>query len=266
MSRKYLKDGRAVMVQQQVEGGFLVCNLLRASSFEEGDNDEEFADDRVYLVAEVFDSAPTAVLDSKVAELNEQVAKLQGDLTMLRAKAHEQKELDRQRMGRITQINKLELLDDYIQGKITHYAILEHWGGPSILDAADAVTEDSRWDKKLRLLSLFGDSKGDLTWGLSRYSSMSHDNLIVMPARSREEAEGFVRANLTQKMAAANLSQPHVYENLLKQARHFGADIPAALSEAFEKYKETARRLEIGELRMKIADSTAKLTALGETA
>lgn len=88
---------------------------------------------------------------------------------------------------------QLDLLKDFLGGKITHYAIIKGYS-PEIRKIDDLQNFDydnyygSVKIEALKLISLFGSSNGDLSWKMNRYRDGSGDWVEIVPCRSYEEA------------------------------------------------------------------------------
>jgi len=109
-------------------------------------------------------------LSQTKSELLKQVAEIQKD--------------EKSRFLKYKQYKQLKTLDKFLDGKITHYAILDY--RPEIIDSKEAKSEYG--DGALRLLVLYGKSNGDLTWKLNRYYDGSGSYTEVIPCISYEEA------------------------------------------------------------------------------
>jgi hypothetical protein len=140
---------------------------------------------------EVFRTAPTEKVHGEIAALQNRLAIYQADLDAVRKmRADEDREYT-QRVASRKQFAQLQKLDDYIAGKITHFVVQRSYSDSVSIETFDSFiksTED-RYERKLRLLSLYGDSKGNLSWNVDRYSDGSgNDSGYYWPATSYEEA------------------------------------------------------------------------------
>ncbi|MFM7008712.1 MAG: hypothetical protein ACKO0Z_05180, partial [Betaproteobacteria bacterium] len=63
----------------------------------------------------------TQKAESKLAELNAQIAAARQELSQLKSASGDEEREIRNRKARITQHEKLRLLDEYLAGKITHF-------------------------------------------------------------------------------------------------------------------------------------------------
>ena len=82
---------------------------------------------------------------------------------------------DRRQAAAIGQLEQLAQLFDFLAGRITHFVVVNHGYNEgytrsiSIETFKDAMTVDDNWPRgQLKLLSLCGDSKGDLAWRINR--------------------------------------------------------------------------------------------------
>jgi len=181
---KYLASGQKVWVSRELEeGGFLVENI-----YEDYNRDpENYRPDyqQIYFVENVFDKAPTKVFDERIAILEKKIKVLREEERELSKTIREVSERHKASMDKFKKHEKLSLLENFIDGKITHYVDFGY--DARIIDFNDAKCEYDKED--LKLLTLFGNSKGDLTWRLSSYSDGSSGRREVIPCCSYEEAQ-----------------------------------------------------------------------------
>lgn len=140
---------------------------------------------------EVFRTAPTEKVHGEIAALQNRLAIDRAALDAVRKmRADEDREYT-QRVASRKQFAQLQKLDDYIAGKITHFVVQRSYSESVSIETFDSFiksTED-RYERKLRLLALYGDSKGNLSWNVDRYSDGSgNDSGYYWPATSYEEA------------------------------------------------------------------------------
>jgi len=88
------------------------------------------------------------------------------------------------------------LLLDYITGKITHVVI----GGysPKLLTWEQFGKSDD-YDGKLRLISIFGNDKGDLQYCVGQYSDYSGSKTAMFPFTNYEDAKAKLIELLLEK-------------------------------------------------------------------
>lgn len=249
MEIKYLSNGQAVEIMEDLNGkGFLVSNIYEVES------DEPWVDsDNPYYTKVVFDEAPTNKLSEKVAALEKQVNDLTGRRYKLLHEIQQIESTSKARLTKLKQIEQLQLLEDFIDGKVTHYVVL-NYGSIEIVDFKAAKSEYER--DSLKLLSLFGGSNGDLEWRLHQYSDHSGSSARCVPCTSYEMAVSIAREHI------AKLIVERPSETILKQARKYDVEVPPAvendikdkaisqLQKSIENYEKaiSEQKKKIGEL------------------
>lgn len=214
----YLGNGQQVTVIQKLDEGYLVCKLYQWS-----DPDEEPSEyrDEVFVVPEVFEEAPTVRLDKRVAVLEGMVATLEAQRAALESRIAEVNRDEKVRFARFEKFKPLHHLEDFIEGRITHYAeIPTYWGQPRIFSFSDTADKDTRG--KYKLLTLFGDSGGCLEWRLSSYRDGSGSSVEVVPCFSYEEAHAAIQERIADK-ARASADRPQ--EAVVAAAKTFKVEI-----------------------------------------
>lgn len=110
----------------------------------------------------------------------------------------------RARKARVLAHDKLALLDTYLsKDGITHY-VGTSYRGIDIVAFKDAVIDDRYAYNRdnLKLLTLWGNTKGDLNWCLSEYSSSNFDShSVVYPCTSLEQARAEAQALFDEQIA-----------------------------------------------------------------
>ncbi len=229
-------------------------------------------------------------LKPPVEKLNEEVAALEAKVQERRAKIYQ---LDKEvnliegemtaRKGRIKQHEQLALLDDYLADKITHFVIKDMgWGSGylraiTILPFADAIKlEDKSWNDRLglKLLTLYGNSKGDLTWQLSSYSNGSgRERDEVIPCTSLEQARAIATKLYEEQLAGwrASLADPEAKthwwgpSNLLAHAKSLDLPIPQDAVEAIHHsaIERATKELEAARKAVLIAEADLSAAQIG---
>ena len=192
---KYLDNGMEVSVIREIEGGLLVSDC-----YEYGDDVRNFfVDDKVYFVERVYDRAPTQRFDAKIAEIEDKIKTAQKKYIEIENKIAELNITEKQRLEKYKQYQQLNRLDDFLDGEITHIVFLnyqikiEEWGSKEL--------NCNENHKSLKLITLFGDSNGDLQWNLNSYRDGSGSNISIVPCCSYPEAIAVIQKHIDDLLA-----------------------------------------------------------------
>jgi len=194
--RKYLDNGREVEVIQEINGiGCIIRDI-----YEEGEDSEENMSEAHLYKGKLFSAPPQFKFEETIQRSNQQIEQMNTDIKELIQKRNNiQKEIQdieknyKDRIDILKRHKGLERLELFLNDKITHFIIgydseneVAH-SNTTILEKKDFLDEEYN-GSGLRLLCLYGDSKGDLTWRINRYRDGSGYNENVIPCLSYEEA------------------------------------------------------------------------------
>lgn len=222
--KKYTIKGEAVEVHEKVAGGYIVSYLYDSEEGEEQDTPRLVGD-------KLFDQPPTQQLEARVAELESRITEIQGKRTTLDQELRQAEANHSKLMARFKSVPALEYLQDYLDGKITHLVIDVNYDVPTVEDFETAIkTDEDRYDEKVKLLTLFGASKGNLQWNLSYYSDGSGGGRRVYPATSLEAAMAKAK-EIVETAALATDSIPQ--ERVIRGAKLFSANLPDGYERRF---------------------------------
>lgn len=202
-----------------------------------GDEDAPFVGEATTW-SRIFSKPPTEVLHKEVQELTDETVRLNEELSKMR---EDRRSLDtdyKARMAKLQRHEKLKRLEDFLDGKLTHYAKFPEYGAPRVGLIADEKSGDERHTNDLKLLSLFGKSKGDIAWMLNRYYDGSGSNKIdVVPCCSEDEAVQAVR-DRSKEVFAAWMRGERGYDQagrgaggFAEVAQKFGFSVPPEFTE-----------------------------------
>lgn len=179
----YTLDGRQVEYVGAAGPRHLVAELYET---DQGDyRGQEFIADAVFAVP------PTLKLHAEVKELEEKANALRLQIWEAQTEAREAEKDNANRLKYLAKFAPLKRVEDFVNGKITHCVMTTEYGrGVSVMTVADALRQPDKYDRDMKLLSLFGGSKGDLQWRVNRYSDGSGSGWTdCEPFCSEEEAK-----------------------------------------------------------------------------
>lgn len=216
----YTADGHTWVYVVAVPGGGHVVRPV----LEDDDGWTRFSS-AAQVVDEVSTKPPRHRIEAEHAELKAEAGKLRAELRTLRddrrAILKEEKDLAKLRpvLGR---------LRDFLDDRITH-VVHEQFGKVGITTLAEALeSEDPGYPEKRKLLTLFGDTKGDLSWQLSRCCTGGNEHQ-VHPCTSEEEAREVARELIASKLESAD--PRYIQAAWIDCADKFGVPVPPLLRE-----------------------------------
>ena len=242
--RWYLLDGTEVLLLERTPSGCIVERVY------ECDPDREPMYSKPLLVDAVFGFEHFAKEHPDVVNKREELAALNNKLAKIREEITTAEKERPAILARLKQIPALANLEDFIDGRITHF-VHSDYAYISVHDASLLdYKEEGRgtYPKRLRLLSLYGASNGDLSWNLNAYCDGSgHTRYQVWPFTSLDAATAFARGMLMEKVA--KLVDERNPEYLLESFKKCGIEAPAELVDLVESRKQSTRAQKVQQLR-----------------
>ena len=245
--RKYLVSGQQVEIERRLDEGFLVRKIFVVESMEF--DDEEYPSEEVFLVDKVFNKAPTEKLGKSVTELKEQIAELHLTKNNITKELAVFQSEEKSRLDKIKQHKQLDRLEDFIDGKITHYVL--HRYTPEIVALEDTKAEYARKCGALRLLVLFGESNGQLNWQLNRYADGSGDMIDAVPCCSYEEAIQELKKHLDFQISECQ--NPINLNRYIEAEEKHNIPLDSSVVKNYESALEAQKETKITKLKEDIA-------------
>lgn len=242
------------------DGKFVVSQIMRYSDY-----DDSFYEDvgPSKLVEKLFEKAPVEVLDARFTEAEARLADIEKRYQL---RFSEVTNAEREIKDRLAKLNKyagLEHLERFIDGDFTHF-VVDEYSGYEIKDKATALSQDDRYDKKLRLLSLYGDTNGNILWELNRYRDGSGNWTHVYPCLSLEDAKAKVHELCEAKIAEWRAGKVNAYGLGLavKSLKRAGFIVPDDLASADQANKEKEAQQKVSEAQKRLDIANAELRAI----
>ncbi len=251
--------GRAAVYVAVTGNGYIVEPI-----FEHEDCEPSYGKPETWR--EVFSKPPVEKLHAEVAELERQANAQRVEMAELR---QERAQMDRDFADRKVermQFDQLKTLDDFIAGKITHFFVVEGYGERMSIQTFDDFMKETseRYGRKLRLLSLYGESNGELSWHVDRYSDGSGGSHgRCFPALSYEEAVLHAAKWLDSRyIECRKQERKHSALSLATEAAKFHLPVPDDIAEWAKQQDESANKRMLEEARQKLAKAKARVEEL----
>ena len=140
------------------------------------------------IVEKLFSAPPKEVVDTDIAALREEKEKLSQLNVDLRCKATVAERDVQERLKRLEKYDALELVGDFLEGRITHF-LIEDYDDYKVV-SLDGLKTDDKWRQEFRMVCLFGRATGDPEWRINQYSDGSGgDWRKLIPCRSEDDAK-----------------------------------------------------------------------------
>lgn len=251
MNTIYTAEGRAARVLTTLTDGRKVIELAY-----DDDGEIAFSGD-LAIVPRVFDNPPTEVLHKAVADLEAREKQLRESINALRTECFDAERAHKERIAKLKQYEPLKFIEEFLDGKLTHYVIVHryHEGCIRISTPAEEIDTEDRWNKKQKLLVLFGNPRDySLNWYLS-------DESRAYPFTSLEGA----RAKAAELLAAAFKS---VKGNacradwVIESARALDMPVPDEVLQVAREYRQKSAQQSVDDARKKLAEAEKALAAM----
>lgn len=185
------------------DGKFVVAKLLRYE-----DHYDSFYEDfgPAEIVDKLFEKPPVEVVDEQIAAKLAELAEIEERHSKAFMEINSVERTAQQRLAKFAKFKGLELLEDFIDKKITHLVVAssENDLDFKIVDFNGAIASQDRdaYRDPLRLVTLFGRSNGDLQWRVDRYYDGSGgSNQHTWPCRDEQHAKDTIVAIICSRLA-----------------------------------------------------------------
>lgn len=261
-SQVFTESGQVVELVAATEDGYIVRPLLRR-----GDDDEE--SEPFYgapqHAARIYAEPPVEMRDAKVVELDSRIEIKRAELDAIRQDIHQATAERQAILSRLKQHAALKYIDDFIEGRITHFVVVT---SESVLveDAATTLKEDPErsYSTEIKLLTLYGNTKGDLQWRLNTYRDGSGSNREVYPCMSEAEGDELARKVVAGQIASEAESKKLTYfaPHYIKSADRLGIPVPEALRARVRADRVATAQHNVDRLRKELSTAETNLASI----
>jgi len=244
---KYLDDGRGVYVFEQLDNGqFLIAEALFDIDEYGVEEPRYYPSSSLHIVDKVYDIPPKIKYFDEIIELTKSIEALEHQKSSIEESISSLKEKEKYVLGKLKNFDKLQYLLDFIDGKITHYVFIKY----STIEIVEYKNSQSEYGHDMKLLSLFGSTKGDIAWRINQYSDGSGINTEVIPCLSYEMA-----LSEAQKYIDKIISEgKYPSLSIINSAIEYGLTIPDWYIEKYREQWNSDNTSSIEKLERQIAD------------
>lgn len=246
------------------DGRFVIAPEIEVYSYD----GPEISRGAIVIVDKLYIKPPTDSRDKEILDLDAQI-KERGNL--LGELAAEIRTAQKERMDLIKHLSDVPALrhiDDFISGRMTHLVLAPTYGGNIVVETTDEALRKGESgrdrDGKLRLLTLFGDSKRNLNWMLNSYSDGSGDWSRAFPYTSEEDARAKAQELILDGIEESLAKQgfPHNLDSYIKSANKLGIPIPQAATDRLNEATRLGLTASIAKMDQERAVAQARLDAI----
>ena len=243
----YLHDGTEVEVVAKLDDS----RVLVRAWMEDTDRGELFLSDCIRIVYEsdLHENPPTEVVNKEIEKAKARLRKLERRAAEVQSKSSRLEREYKQLIDKLSRYKPLEYIEQFLDGKITHFVVIPGYGEWKIKTLDEM---QSRYGGT-KLLSLFGESKGNLEWCINSYPDGSGLWTHVVPCLSYEHAIEVMQERINDEVAKS-ADNPRL--SLVSVAEKYGLEIDRSyVKAAREKYLDSLRKR-----RAEILRSLEKIT------
>lgn len=248
MKIRYDTQGNEFIIAGEVDG-----ISVGYERYDDGEGNEIRGELRV-LDCELYENPPTERQHEKLAELNTKISDAYSRLNQVRTELHVIETAGKERMEFLKQYKGLQRLEDFLEGRITHF-VFEDYGPPKLLTFDAAMKTDggeSYRPVKFKLLTLFGRTGGELDWRINNYSDGSGIDKEAIPCTSYEQALDVYREKIAEHEAEAKENSHIVSKQWIEAAQWLGLSMSDWYVAACEKSSAEIKTKRIAALKAEL--------------
>lgn len=217
----------------------------------------------------ICEEPPTEKLHQEVTDLEKKMQDLRDQICALQKSRREEEALIEARMERFKTHETLQILEDFLDGKVTHYVVFPEYASDSV-SIVEIKNTKGEYSERLKLVSLSGAYEGwekKLTFRLHSYADGGGGSKPMIPCRSYEEALEKVAAYYEAQWEKAraypireDLGCRYMsYEKMvIPHAEALGLPIPEDIRKAVAEYEMASIDCSLREAGKKVAELLAK--------
>jgi hypothetical protein len=224
------------------------------------------------IVEEIFPDPPIAEKHKEVASLDKVISDKQTRLLKLQEELRKTEYFRNEQARYIARNEALQHVIDFLEGRIRYFVTITPGGQHDLLSFQETMEFSGAGfmnERGMKLLTLFGNVKGELQWGVNSYKDGSGLELTVHPFRELEAARTFMVDSLL-KAVDRDLRQLQIVslirhqQNVEKVNARYGLTIqlPEAVTAAIRQQQIVTCRNEIQQLEERLSGLREQLQSL----
>lgn len=263
----YSADGDLVSYVAAIPNGHIVSPL-----YGDGEEEPRYSSESTYTTKHVSKEPPVEAKTAEIAKLDSQITEKSEQLKTLRQAIAAEEKAAKGRHAELTKWSGMQTLEAFLAGKITHVVAYTNWSGPKIQTFAECFDYfDSSYSRQwkrpdgMKLLTLFGRSKDDVTWKVNEYYDGSGSNTRVFPATSYEQAVEIAKGLWNERLKEfLSKSEENAYPNndFVELGQKLGCEIPQVLADRRHAALLKAARERVAVSELSLTTNQAELAAL----
>lgn len=259
MNKQTFKAGDTVYSAYGVVGKYVAAiaeGHVVQPAMEDYDGEQYYAGVEVW--PEAFQTLPVVKLHEEVAALEKQAQELRTNIRALRQSQIDLERDARNRMAAIASHEQLKHLEEFLAGRVTHYVVVDLYGY-KITPLQEAKCEGD--DGYLKLLTLFGNSKGDLQWRLNKYKDGSGFDYEAYPCASEEQAKEIAYKMISgvfDEWRVKKTNEHHLFK-AIESAQKLGFEVPADLLAVLRNRRMESLQKRLADVKTQEADILIKI-------
>ena len=172
------------------------------------------------VVGRLYKEPPKPVLDKELQDLQERVENKRREIKMWSNNYDlVEKDLKNKIENIISKSDNLKHLEDFLEGKITHFVFTSYDIGIKTLEEALEFTEYGK--KRIKFLSLYGDLGGKVNWEIREYLGSEYSQTVI-PCTSYEMALDELNKFLSACFATFDPDIEHDCDTAIRTADKYG--------------------------------------------
>lgn len=252
----WLENGQECIYLGSVGTGHVVAPQMVL----EDHNEPRFVGKEIY-VRKVFPSPPRYKFHEEIEKKQAILANLRKEIRDTREEHKKTESLKADIHSSLSEIEDLQHIKDFIDGKITHF--LGTTWKTEIITFEEAMRSQDEYTHRLnplKLLCLFGDSEGNLSWNINMYRDGSGSWRTWRPFTSYEDAKAALSERASKEFAKYLSGDRVAYlYDLIKECRKHNVVVPDEVQDKCELDRCQKIQKSIDEYESKLASLRRQL-------